>query len=235
MLWLSWRRFGADVVAVGKFCNRVIGRSVVSCTVFKEIGVFIVKVMRYGRYFSCSRHCSNESIGHTIKLHTHVCLLLRKNCTMFFFLWFFHVLQNCVFWDVILDVLITLSTFRKIREKYLLAAGFSEILVPLCQTSRRYISTAMFFIITAINPEILHIYGLFNEVSGPGYSSDSLRAGRSGDRIPVGTRFYVPVQTGPGAHLTTCTKGAGPLSRRSSGRGVVLTIHPHLSSRLKKE
>jgi hypothetical protein len=30
--------------------------------------------------------------------------------------------------------------------------------------------------------------------------SDSLRAGRSVDRIPVGVRFSEPVQTGPGPH-----------------------------------
>ena len=50
---------------------------------------------------------------------------------------------------------------------------------------------------------------------GPGYLSrysDSLRAGRSGDRIPVGGRgekFSAPVQTGRGAHPVSYTMGTG--------------------------
>ena len=39
--------------------------------------------------------------------------------------------------------------------------------------------------------------------------SDSLRVGRSGDRIPVGARFSAPVQTCPGAHPASCTMGTG--------------------------
>ena len=35
------------------------------------------------------------------------------------------------------------------------------------------------------------------------------RAGRSGDRIPVRARFYVTVQTGPGAHPASYTMGTG--------------------------
>ena len=57
-----------------------------------------------------------------------------------------------------------------------------------------------------------------------GYS-DWLRAGRSGDRMPVGAKFSAPVQTGPGDHPASCTMGTGSFRGVKSGRGVTLTPH----------
>jgi len=56
--------------------------------------------------------------------------------------------------------------------------------------------------------------------------SDWLRAGRSGDRIPVGGEFSAPVQTGPGAHPASCTMVTGSFSEVKSSQ--VLTLTPHL-------
>jgi hypothetical protein len=58
--------------------------------------------------------------------------------------------------------------------------------------------------------------------------SDWLRAGRSGNRIPVKARFSAPVQTGPGTHPASCTTGTVSFSGLESGRWVTLTPHPLL-------
>jgi len=84
---------------------------------------------------------------------------------------------------------------------------------------------------------VSQIYNKPTNVRGPGYlsrCSDSLRAGRSGDRIPLGARFSVPVQTGPGANPTSYTAGNGSFPGvKRWGRGVDHPPHPVL--KLKQE
>ena len=61
-----------------------------------------------------------------------------------------------------------------------------------------------------------------------------LRAGRSGDRIPVEARFSAPVQTGSEAYPASYTTGTGSFSGvRRPGRGVEHPPNP--AARLKKE
>ena len=63
--------------------------------------------------------------------------------------------------------------------------------------------------------------------------SDTLWAGRSGERIPAGTRFPAPVQTGPGENPTSYTIGTMSLPGvKRPGRGV---DHPTRSSAEVKE
>jgi len=71
------------------------------------------------------------------------------------------------------------------------------------------------------------------KVTRPGLAT-MLRAGRSGDRIPVGARFSTPVRTGPGAHPASYTICTGSFPRvKLPGRGA---DHPPLSStEVKKE
>ena len=65
--------------------------------------------------------------------------------------------------------------------------------------------------------------------------SDCLRAGRSGDRIPVEARFSAPVQTGPEAHPASCAMGTGSYPGVSCSRSVTLTAHLLLVPRSKIE
>jgi len=63
----------------------------------------------------------------------------------------------------------------------------------------------------------------------PGYLSlysDSLRGGRSGDRIPVWAKFSAPVQTSSEAHPTSYTMGVGFFPGvKGPGRGVDHPTH----------
>ena len=57
--------------------------------------------------------------------------------------------------------------------------------------------------------------------------SDWLRAARSGIEYRWG-RDFPPVQTGPGAHPASCTRGTGSFPGIKCGRSVLLTTHPLL-------
>jgi hypothetical protein len=64
--------------------------------------------------------------------------------------------------------------------------------------------------------------------------NDSLRTGRSGDRIPMEARFSAPVHTVPRAHPASYTMGTGSFpGLKGQGRGA--EHPPHLALRLKKE
>jgi hypothetical protein len=65
---------------------------------------------------------------------------------------------------------------------------------------------------------------------GPGSSvaiATELRAGRSGDRIPLG-RDFPSFQTGAWAHPAPCTMGTGSFPGVNYGRVVLLTPYPLL-------
>ena len=58
--------------------------------------------------------------------------------------------------------------------------------------------------------------------------SDWLWAGWSADQIPVGLRFFAPVQTSHGAHPASCTMSTGSFLGVKSGQSLTLTPHPLL-------
>ena len=82
-----------------------------------------------------------------------------------------------------------------------------------------FILSELNFSSTAINISRQHIF-----FSGPG-GAVGIAAGRSGDRIPAGAKFFAPVQTGPGAQPASCTMDTGSFPGVKSGRGVMLTPH----------
>ena len=67
-----------------------------------------------------------------------------------------------------------------------------------------------------LSKSIWEILNIVLSLCGPGYLSrysDSLRNGRSWDRIAVGTKSPVPFQTEPGAHPAFYTMGTASLSQ----------------------
>ena len=75
---------------------------------------------------------------------------------------------------------------------------------------------------------------IFKDV-GPGYLSlysDSLRAGRSGDRIPVGVRFSAAAQTVPGVHPASYTTGTRYNFPGVKQPGSGVAHPPHLAPKL---
>ena len=65
--------------------------------------------------------------------------------------------------------------------------------------------------------------------------SDSLRAGRSEDRIPVGARLPHTPRPAVGPTQRPIKLVPGLFSEGLSGRNMALTINPHQAPRLKKE
>ena len=80
---------------------------------------------------------------------------------------------------------------------------------------------------------LLHILEYLYLHCGPGSSvgiATELRSGRSGIESRLG-RDFPPVQTGPGAHPSSCTMGTGSFPGVKSGQGMLLTTHPLLVQR----
>jgi len=103
----------------------------------------------------------------------------------------------------------------------------TKMLLKVRKYSCCHVYRKIFVLVTLVNINV-----------GPGSSVGivtELRAGRSGDRIPVGARFSAPVQTGPGSHPASCTMCTVSFPVVKSGRGVTLTPHPLLVPVVMKE
>ena len=99
-------------------------------------------------------------------------------------------------------------------------------LLTLTRTKRtnteKYLNKILMFVVSVH----IYIFKIFNasiclkRAGIPQSYSDSLRAGRSGNRIPAGARFSAPVQTGPGAYPASYKMGTGSfLGVKRRGRG----------------
>jgi hypothetical protein len=86
---------------------------------------------------------------------------------------------------------------------------------------------------------LVYFYLLLERIPGGPGSSVGIATGYGLDglgikkKIPVGARFFAPVQTGPGAHPASCTRGTRSFPGVESGRGVTLTPHTVLVPRSK--
>jgi hypothetical protein len=80
--------------------------------------------------------------------------------------------------------------------------------------------------------KVIYLYSITRFFSR--YSA-CLRAGRSRDRIPVGTRFSAPDQTGPEAHPASCTMGTRSYAGLRCGRSVTLNPYSLPAPRSKIE
>jgi len=112
-----------------------------------------------------------------------------------------------------------LSRSRKSRAIPLLPLGVVRTLQTLSACTRVHFT---FFTSTNVNLPC----GLGSSVG----IATELRAGRSGIESRWG-RDFPPVQTGPGAHPTSCEMGTGSFPELKCGRGVLLITHPLLVPR----
>ena len=87
----------------------------------------------------------------------------------------------------------------------------------------RWVSSAYFG--WTVNTRLLSVQWSVFIYHSLSFIFDLQRARRSCDRIPVGARLSVPVQTGATSHPASCTVGTGFLSRGEAARCATLTTH----------
>jgi hypothetical protein len=76
---------------------------------------------------------------------------------------------------------------------------------------RKYFIIKSFILHRALDIHLIRYCSILLVSEGMKYS-DLLRAGRSGDRVPVKAKFSSYVQTSYGAHQASCEIGTGYLS-----------------------